>query len=96
MTPTAPDNAPGMPPPGRARPAQPGHDDITASRNSRLDLGDTAHAAVYLQGVNEATHGIADSLLSVLAARSAEITGDILAHRADHPAGDREPALVAA
>jgi L-ornithine N5-monooxygenase len=33
----------------------------------------------YLQGVNEATHGIADSLLSVLADRSSEIATDIIA-----------------
>lgn len=45
-----------------------------------------AEAACYLQGVNEATHGIADSLLSVLACRAAEITRDILARRAVSPA----------
>lgn len=73
-----------------------GLDQIDVTRNYRLKTGRQGPAACYLQGVNEATHGIADSLLSVLAARSAEITGDILAHRADHPAGDREPALVAA
>jgi len=54
---------------------------VDVSRNYRLDLGRPASAACYLQGVNEATHGIADSLLSVLAGRSAEITQDILAHR---------------
>ncbi len=30
----------------------------------------------------EATHGIADSLISVLAHRSQDITADLLAHRA--------------
>jgi L-ornithine N5-oxygenase len=41
-------------------------------------------AVCYLQGVNEATHGIADSLLSVLADRSSEIATDIIArHDAD-------------
>jgi L-ornithine N5-oxygenase len=41
-------------------------------------------AVCYLQGVNEATHGIADSLLSVLANRSSEIATDIIArHDAD-------------
>ncbi|MET8771314.1 SidA/IucD/PvdA family monooxygenase [Streptomyces sp. NPDC004658] len=73
-----------------------GLEQIAVTRNYRLETGRRGAAACYLQGVNEATHGIADSLLSVLAARSAEITEDILAHRAGHPAGDREPALAAA
>lgn len=73
-----------------------GLDQIAVTRNYRLETGRQGAAACYLQGVNEATHGIADSLLSVLAARSAEITEDILAHRAGQPAGDREPALAAA
>ena len=47
-----------------------------------------AEAACYLQGMNEATHGIADSLLSVLAHRSQEITADLLAHRAERLAAD--------
>ncbi|MFE9925714.1 SidA/IucD/PvdA family monooxygenase [Streptomyces sp. NPDC005774] len=73
-----------------------GLDGLRVSRNYRLELGRPATGALYLQGVNEATHGIADSLLSVLAARSAEITEDILVHRAEHSAGDREPALATA
>ena len=51
--------------------------DINVNRNYRLDLG-PAKAAVYLQGVNEATHGIADSLISVLAQRSQDILTDLL------------------
>ncbi|MCW7944243.1 L-lysine 6-monooxygenase [Streptomyces hygroscopicus] len=73
-----------------------GLDRIDVTRNYRVELGRPATAALYLQGVNEATHGIADSLLSVLAARSAEITEDILKHGAEQPSGDREPALAAA
>ncbi|MEV5174910.1 SidA/IucD/PvdA family monooxygenase [Streptomyces flaveolus] len=73
-----------------------GLDRIAVTRNYRLETGRRGAAACYLQGVNEATHGIADSLLSVLAARSAEITEDILAHRAGRSADDREPALAAA
>ncbi|WP_327365955.1 lysine N(6)-hydroxylase/L-ornithine N(5)-oxygenase family protein [Streptomyces sp. NBC_01217] len=68
-------------------------DQIEVTRNYRLELGRPASAACYLQGVNEATHGIADSLLSVLAARAGEVTHDILAHRAQHkfiPAPRRE------
>ncbi|MFF0386209.1 lysine N(6)-hydroxylase/L-ornithine N(5)-oxygenase family protein [Streptomyces sp. NPDC004673] len=75
--------------------AQLGLDEFAVSRHYRLDLGRPATGGLYLQGVNEATHGIADSLLSVLATRSAEITADLLAHRAEHPAGEREPALAA-
>ena len=58
-----------------------GLDRIAVTRRYRLVAGDPAGAACYLQGVNEATHGIADSLLSVLAQRGADIAHDILAHR---------------
>jgi L-ornithine N5-oxygenase len=54
---------------------------IAVTRQYRLLLDEPADAACYLQGVNEATHGIADSLLSVLAVRAAEIAQDILAQR---------------
>jgi L-ornithine N5-oxygenase len=55
-----------------------GMDEITVDRNYRLTMPwrDDA-ASVYLQGVNEATHGIADSLLSILAVRAGEITMDL-------------------
>ena len=55
---------------------------IEVTRRYRLITG-PATAACYLQGVNEATHGIADSLLSVLAHRAEDLTLDILEHR-DH------------
>jgi L-ornithine N5-monooxygenase len=58
-----------------------GLDDIAISRSYRVDLGDSAWGAMYLQGVNEQTHGIADSLLSVLAHRSKDIVDDLLARR---------------
>ncbi|TCO54085.1 L-ornithine N5-oxygenase [Actinocrispum wychmicini] len=57
-----------------------GLDRISVTRQYRLDLDEPA--ACYLQGVNEDTHGIADSLLSVLARRAEEITLDIIEHRA--------------
>lgn len=63
---------------------------IEVTRHYRLNLGEPAAAACYLQGVNEATHGIADSLLSILARRAAEVTLDLLAHR------DRQPDPVSA
>ncbi|GGT12431.1 lysine N(6)-hydroxylase/L-ornithine N(5)-oxygenase family protein [Streptomyces purpureus] len=61
-----------------------GLDSLTVDRNYLLQTGASGptSALCYLQGVNEATHGIADSLLSVLAARSGEITTDILRRRA--------------
>jgi L-ornithine N5-oxygenase len=58
-----------------------GIDGVEVTREYRLVVDGPATAACYLQGVNEATHGIADSLLSVLAARGAEITTDIVKHR---------------
>jgi L-ornithine N5-oxygenase len=56
-------------------------EEISVSRNYRLQLPPTVQAGCYLQGVNEATHGMSDSLLSVLAIRSEEIVTDLLAHR---------------
>jgi L-ornithine N5-monooxygenase len=56
--------------------------DINVSRRYRVDLADSAWGAIYLQGVNEQTHGIADSLISVLAHRSQDITDDLLDRRA--------------
>jgi L-ornithine N5-oxygenase len=58
-----------------------GQAEVGVSRSYRMHLDPSFSAACYLQGVNEATHGIADSLLSVLAARSGEIVADLLAHR---------------
>jgi L-ornithine N5-oxygenase len=54
---------------------------VSVSRNYRVDLGPGAWGALYLQGVNEQTHGIADSLISVLAHRSRDILGDLQARR---------------
>jgi L-ornithine N5-oxygenase len=55
--------------------------DIEVNRRYRVALGDGNRAGLYLQGFNEATHGISDSLLSVLAQRSYEITTDMLDRR---------------
>ena len=54
-----------------------GLSDVEVTRNYRLNI--PGPAACYLQGVNEATHGISDSLLSVLATRASDITADLLA-----------------
>lgn len=55
--------------------------EITVNRAYRLELGEPAEAACYVQGVNEATHGVGDSLFSVLAVRAADTVRDILADR---------------
>ncbi|HEU5266537.1 MAG TPA: SidA/IucD/PvdA family monooxygenase [Jatrophihabitans sp.] len=63
--------------------AQLGLADVEVRRRYQLRLDTPATGACYLQGINEATHGIGDSLLSVLAHRAHDITVDIVAHRAD-------------
>jgi L-ornithine N5-oxygenase len=64
---------------------------IEVSRGYRLVIDEPTVAGCYLQGINEATHGIGDSLLSVLAHRARDITLDVLAHRtassAEHGGG---------
>jgi len=57
--------------------------EIAVTRNYRMKLEPGIRAGCYLQGVNEATHGIADSLLSVLAIRAEEIVTDLLTPRAE-------------
>ncbi|WP_328928115.1 SidA/IucD/PvdA family monooxygenase [Streptomyces sp. NBC_00190] len=47
-------------------------------RTAKGDGGPTDGARLYLQGVNESTHGIADSLLSTMATRAADIVTDLL------------------
>jgi L-ornithine N5-oxygenase len=61
--------------------------EITVTRDYRLVIDRPSTAACYLHGVNEATHGIADSLLSVLAFRANDIVQDILPQRTAHPDG---------
>jgi L-ornithine N5-monooxygenase len=61
-----------------------GLDQVMVSRAYRLAINQPASAACYLQGINESTHGIGDSLLSVLAHRSQDITLDIVEHRRSH------------
>ncbi|MFD1146677.1 lysine N(6)-hydroxylase/L-ornithine N(5)-oxygenase family protein [Saccharothrix hoggarensis] len=71
-----------------------GAEGFTVTRNYRMALPPSVTARVYLQGVNEATHGIADSLISVLAVRSGEIVADLRAGReesdVDSPAVPRQ------
>ncbi|ALG15582.1 SidA/IucD/PvdA family monooxygenase [Kibdelosporangium phytohabitans] len=51
-----------------------GIEDVTVDRKYRV----RGVPSLYLQGLNEQTHGIADSLLSVLGIRAGEIVADIL------------------
>lgn len=70
-----------------------GCDSLAVNRSYRATLTDSGEAGLYLQGVNEDTHGIADSLLSVLAQRAGDIVGDIL-HRRGHQIDGRSKELV--
>ncbi|NLU80666.1 lysine N(6)-hydroxylase/L-ornithine N(5)-oxygenase family protein [Micromonospora sp. HNM0581] len=56
--------------------------DIAVDRYYRMVTAESVTAGCYLQGVNEETHGIADSLISVLAVRAGEIATDLLSPRA--------------
>jgi L-ornithine N5-monooxygenase len=53
--------------------------EFAVSRAYRALLPPMVTAGCYLQGTNEESHGIADSLISVLAIRAGEIVQDILA-----------------
>lgn len=54
-----------------------GATDFKVSRNYRADLPYNDGVSLHLQGINESSHGIADTLLSVIACRSMEILDDI-------------------
>jgi L-ornithine N5-monooxygenase len=56
-----------------------GMEQFLVSRAYRAIMPPTVSAGCYLQGTNEESHGIADSLISVLAVRAGEIVADILA-----------------
>jgi L-ornithine N5-oxygenase len=59
-------------------------EEVSVTRSYRMNLPANVRAGCYLQGVNEATHGIADTLLSLLAVRSEEIVRDLLSHQPAH------------
>lgn len=59
-----------------------GVEEIAVSRNYRMTLPPGVTASCYLQGTNEDSHGMADSLMSVLAVRAGEIVEDLVSHRA--------------
>lgn len=59
-----------------------GIESVAVDRNYRAVMPCAPGVSLHLQGVNENTHGIADSLLSVLAHRSVEIFSDMLGEEA--------------
>lgn len=54
--------------------------DYNVDRAYRLQTDERCKAAIYLQGCNEATHGLSDTLLSVLSIRSDEIAASLYAY----------------
>jgi len=73
--------SPQMPAMARRLAACLGQPEVRVTRDYRLVTDLPGTAACYLHGVNEATHGIADSLLAVLAPRANDIVQDMLTHR---------------
>jgi L-ornithine N5-oxygenase len=62
-----------------------GVDEPSVSRSYQMITPASVTAGCYLQGTNEDSHGIADSLMSVLAVRAGEIVTDLLARRTAPP-----------
>ncbi|MDZ5603750.1 SidA/IucD/PvdA family monooxygenase [Pseudomonas sp. RP23018S] len=67
--------------------------DYSVDRNYRLLTGPDLHASVYLQGFCESSHGLSDTLLSVLPARAAEI-GEALFQDIARQHGRPAPAML--
>lgn len=55
--------------------------DFFISRDYQVDMKENIDAGIYLQGLSESTHGIADTLLSNLAHRSEHIVRSLIARR---------------
>lgn len=54
---------------------------VSISRHYRVETDERLAAGIYLQGCNEQTHGLSDTLLSVLPLRAQEILDDLLENR---------------
>ncbi|MGU3540838.1 lysine N(6)-hydroxylase/L-ornithine N(5)-oxygenase family protein [Methylobacterium sp. A54F] len=68
----------------------------TVDRRYRLPLaGADPHLTLHLQGVSEATHGLTETLLSILPVRAAEIAGTILEAEGAARAARRPAAVLA-
>jgi L-ornithine N5-monooxygenase len=69
---------------------------MPVNRGYRLLTEEPSTAACYLQGLNEDTHGIGDTLLSVLSARASDAVTDLLAHRSSPQLNGHHPVLAEA
>lgn len=57
--------------------------DKSVERHYRLPMQDSFTVNIYLQGCNESSHGLSDTLLSVMAIRAQEIVADLTHNYAD-------------
>ncbi|TPX59611.1 hypothetical protein PhCBS80983_g02351 [Powellomyces hirtus] len=58
------------------------HQGLVIGRDYRIATDSNCHANVYVQGCCEETHGLADSLLSVMSVRSEEVLNSIVSRHA--------------
>jgi len=72
--------------------------DYTVDRDYRLVTDDRCKAGIYMQGFCQASHGLSDTLLSILPIRADEIARSLFAHRRgqDHGTPIRDLLLAAA
>jgi len=66
-------------------PMQPWLGELSADRNYRVQTEPALRAGIFLQGYCEHSHGLSDTLLSILPVRSEEITGALLHGTARKP-----------
>jgi len=62
--------------------------DFDVDRNYRIKADARCEAAIYMQGFCQSTHGLSDTLLSVLAIRSDEIAESLYAHLNQQQSGE--------
>src|SRR5690606_19761876 len=70
--------------------------DFEVSRDYRIKTDARCQASVYMQGFCEASHGLSDTLLSVLPIRADEIAASLYANVAQHNRGAAVPERVLA
>ncbi|OWQ38570.1 ornithine monooxygenase [Pseudomonas lactis] len=59
--------------------------DFKTTRNYRLETDKRLKSAIYLQGFNESSHGLSDSLLSILPFRAQEIAKELYEYALERP-----------
>ncbi|KMU79992.1 L-ornithine 5-monooxygenase [Coccidioides immitis RMSCC 3703] len=70
-----------------------GHENWKVQRDYRVILDESKvdhHAGIWLQGCNELTHGISDTLLSVLAARGGDMVDAIFGKNLEHTIANKK------